>query len=96
MLTGEVFDAERAERIGLVNRAVAPEVLQGEVARFTGMLLAGGPRALAATKRLLVDDIGPALQARQAESAVHFASDEGQEGIRAFAEKRPPAWVSAD
>ena len=97
MLTGEVFDAQRAERIGLVNRTVAPEVLQEEVARFTGMLLAGGPRALAATKRLLVDDIGPALQERQAgASAVHFASDEGQEGIRAFAEKRPPAWVPVD
>ncbi len=93
LLTGEVFDAERAERIGLVNRAVAPEALHGEVARYVDMLLGGGPRALAATKRLLVDDIGAALRDRQAESAAHFASDEGQEGIRAFAEKRAPAWV---
>ncbi len=93
LLTGEVFDAERAERIGLVNRAVAPDLLQQEVARYTAMLLDGGPSALAATKRLLVEDIGAALRDRQAESAVHFASEEGQEGIRAFAEKRKPSWV---
>ena len=96
LLTGEVFDAERAERIGLVNRAVVPDQLQEEVARYASMLAAGGPRALAATKRLLVSDIGSALRERQAESAVHFASDEGQEGIRAFAEKRAPAWVPAE
>ena len=94
-LTGEVFDAARAVEVGLVNRAVAPEELDAEVARYTGMLALGGPFALAATKALLTTDIGDALRARQAESAVHFAGEEGQEGIRAFAEKRPPRWVPA-
>ncbi|MCW2776426.1 MAG: echA21 [Frankiales bacterium] len=95
MLTGEVFDAQRAVEIGLVNRAVAPEQLEDEVRRYAQMLALGAPGALAATKALLTTDIGEALRARQAESAVHFASDEGQEGIRAFAEKRPPSWVPA-
>lgn len=93
MLTGEVFDARRAVEVGLLNRAVEPHELDAEVARYTDMLVSGGPHALAATKALLTSDIGDALRARQAESAVHFASEEGQEGIRAFAEKRPPRWV---
>jgi methylglutaconyl-CoA hydratase len=93
MLTGEVFNAERAVQVGLVNRAVEPDGLDTEVQRYAEMLVACAPRALAATKALLTTDIGAALRARQAESAVHFASEEGQEGIRAFAEKRPPRWV---
>ena len=96
MLTGEVFDAQRAVDIGLVNRAVEPEQLEAEVQRYARMLVAGAPGALAATKALLTTDIGDALRARQAESAVHFAGEEGQEGIRAFAEKRPPRWVPQD
>lgn len=93
-LTGETFDAARAVSVGLLNRAVPAAELEAEVARYAGMLALGAPGALAATKRLLSSrPIGDDLAAMQELSAKHFASEEGQEGIRAFGEKRPASWV---
>ena len=98
-LTGETFDAHRAVAIGLLNSAVAAERLDDEVARFTGMLALGAPNALAATKRMLRARRPESMRAELAEmlalSAHHFTSAEGQEGMAAFLEKRPPAWVPA-
>jgi methylglutaconyl-CoA hydratase len=96
-LTGEVFDAERAVAVGLVNAAVAADGLDAEVARYAEMLRLGAPVALAATKELLRAPQPAAMAARfeamQALSATFFAGEEGQEGMRAFAEKRPPSWA---
>lgn len=96
-LTGETFDADRAVAIGLLNSSVAAEDLDAEVARYTGMLALGGPNALAATKTMLREPRPTDLDAAFADmlglSASFFASAEGQEGILAFAQKRPPAWV---
>jgi methylglutaconyl-CoA hydratase len=96
-LTGEKFDAERAVEIGLLNAAVGKDQLDAEVARYTGMLALGGPTALAATKDMLrraraadlADDFADMLEL----SAGFFGAEEGQEGIAAFAQKRPPKWV---
>jgi methylglutaconyl-CoA hydratase len=97
LLTGETFDAAHAERIGLINRAVPLDALDAEVARYTDMLTLGGPEALAATKHLLgaasADGMHETFEAMLALSARHFGSEEGQEGIQAFAEKRVPDWV---
>lgn len=96
-LTGETFDARRAVRIGLLTSAVPAEGLDDEVSRYVGMLRLGAPGAVAATKELLHRERPASLTAAFAEmntlSAKHFAGEEGQEGIRAFAEKRPPSWV---
>lgn len=96
-LTGETFDARRAVEIGLLNSAVPAERLDAEVARYTGMLALGGPKALAATKQLLRRERSADLVADFAEmtalSAGFFAGDEGQEGILAFVQKRAPSWV---
>jgi methylglutaconyl-CoA hydratase len=96
-LTGEMFDAARAVAIGLLNSAVPAGELDAEVARYTGMLTLGGPKALAATKDMLrrerSQDLATEFAAMTALSAGFFASPEGQEGIRAFAEKRTPNWV---
>lgn len=96
-LTGESFDAHRAVSIGLLNSAVTTDELDAEVARYTGMLSRGGPHALAATKEMLRHRNAPSMHedfgAMLALSETHFASQEGQEGIRAFAEKRKPAWT---
>ncbi|WP_031468605.1 enoyl-CoA hydratase-related protein [Sciscionella sediminilitoris] len=97
LLTGAPFSAARAAEIGLINSAVAAGELDAEVSRFTESLTLAAPNALAATKRLLrgeratnpADDFPRLLEL----SAKHFASEEGQEGIRAFAEKRKPSWV---
>jgi enoyl-CoA hydratase/carnithine racemase len=81
----------------LLRRARTVFTLNAEVARFAGMLRLGAPGALGATKQLLrgptaltmADD----LAAMGELSARWFASAEGQEGVRAFAEKRRPSWV---
>jgi len=96
-LTGETFDAVRAAAVGLVNSAVPADGLDAEVARYTEMLRLGAPGALAATKELLRGErpgsMAEQLTAMQALSAGFFAGDEGQEGMAAFAEKRPPSWT---
>jgi len=99
-LTGETFDARRAATIGLLNATVPATELDAEVARYTGMLVKGAPEALALTKQVLrrtpastmAEDFAAMLKI----SAARFDSKEGQEGIRAFAEKRPPSWVPAE
>ena len=96
-LTGETFGAGRAVAIGLVNAAVPADRLDAEVARYVGLLRQGAPGALGATKALLRHppggDLDTAFAAMSDLSARHFASAEGQEGMAAFAEKRPPNWV---
>jgi len=96
-LTGEAFEAQRAAQIGLLTRAVPKLQLDEEVARYAEMLLRGAPGALAATKRVL-REAGtlpvPTGLTRMAEvSAARFASEEAQQGMAAFAEKREPSWV---
>ncbi|MGW0805373.1 enoyl-CoA hydratase-related protein [Nonomuraea sp. NPDC002799] len=97
-LTGEVFDAARAAEIGLLSRAVPEEELDATVAHYAEMLIQGGPEAVALTKRLVRQvptlSFADGLSQMTALSAQRFTSDEGQEGIRAFWEKRPPTWVS--
>ncbi|WP_158880848.1 enoyl-CoA hydratase family protein [Amycolatopsis anabasis] len=99
-LTGDTFDAERAERIGLINAAVAAEDLDETVAGYVRSLALGGPKALAAAKDLLSSPrpATPAegFAAMNELSAGFFASEEGQEGILAFAQKRKPNWVPQD
>ncbi|MDQ3579438.1 MAG: enoyl-CoA hydratase, partial [Actinomycetota bacterium] len=71
--------------------------LDAEVDRYTAMLSLGGPKALAATKDMLRRERATDMSSDFAEmldlSAGFFASEEGQEGIAAFAQKRKPNWV---
>jgi methylglutaconyl-CoA hydratase len=89
-LTGERFDAETALRIGLVNE-VAPS-LDEAVERVVAELLTSGPEAVRAAKALVRDRPSPAELPQIA--ARRRTSTEGQEGLRAFLDKRPPAWRS--
>lgn len=95
-LTGEVFDARRAVEIGLLTRAVPAGELDATVAHYADMLRRGGPEALAITKRLVRTvptlSFAEGLREMSRLSAERFTSPEGQEGIRAFREKRDPAW----
>ena len=97
MLTGEVFDAATAAAGGLVDVVVGDDEVSDAVAAQVTALAAGAPTALAETKRLLRArqtglDFDPLLEL----SARFFASDEGQEGIASFREKRPARWVPTD
>jgi methylglutaconyl-CoA hydratase len=99
LLASELFDAERARELGLVNRVVPSSELENETQKIVASVLQGAPGALANSKRLMEqlwsrsvrDDIEIALrhhlEARE--------SPESKEGIAAFNEKRPPNWAPA-
>ncbi|HET6158425.1 MAG TPA: enoyl-CoA hydratase/isomerase family protein [Dongiaceae bacterium] len=96
-LTAEKFDAATAERLGLVHRVVAPDVLDVARDEIIGHLLKGGPAAQAAAKDLIqrvsFAKIDEALRRDTAwRIADARASDEGKEGLAAFLEKRKPNW----
>ena len=94
MLTGEVFGADVAAAGGLVDLAVADDDVDATVELQVTALAAGAPAALAETKRLLrAGGLLGSFEELQQLSARYFASEEGQEGIAAFREKRPARWV---
>ena len=96
-LTGRVFDARRAEEIGLLTTAVPAAELDSCVREYADMLVRGAPGALAGTKQLLrrapARDLGAELDELTGLSVRYFTSEEGREGVAAFREKRDPAWV---
>ena len=97
-LTGERFSAGRAREIGLVSRVVQGEDLDDAVSERIEALLAGGPSAQAAVKRLLdtVAPLPPGLSSATARTIAELrASPEGREGMSAFLERRRPSWASA-
>jgi methylglutaconyl-CoA hydratase len=87
-VTGERFDAATALRIGLVHE-VTPE-LDASVEAVAGELLDAGPVAARAAKELAHVPLTADETARRI--AERRTSEEGQEGLRAFLEKRPPSW----
>jgi methylglutaconyl-CoA hydratase len=96
-LSGERISAARAAEVGLITRAVPAGELDAEVAAVVGRVLAGGPSALAAAKRLVYTIPGMERNAaftRTTElSQSLFASKEAAEGMAAFREKRLPSWA---
>lgn len=95
-LSGIRFSAERAREIGLVHRVVSASVLDEHVESYVREVAAAGPEAVSAAKVLIREVWGRtpeqvALTTAQA-IAGRRVSDEGQEGLRAFLEKRKPAW----
>lgn len=97
-LTGERFDAERAQRIGLAHDVVPGETLDERIEEIAIELATAGPGAIAAAKRLIaqVSETGyaqsKALTARAI--AAQRTTPEGQEGLRAFLERRTASWVA--
>jgi methylglutaconyl-CoA hydratase len=88
-LTGERFDADTALRIGLVE-AIAPD-LDAAVDRIVAELLSAGPEAVREAKLLIRER--PAGEATAQIAARLRAGDEGQEGLRAFLDRRKPDWL---
>ncbi len=88
-LTGERFGADVALRIGLVQEVAEDAGEAAEV--IVESLLAGGPEAVRAAKRLVHERPQGIETARIA--AERRTSAEGQDGLRAFLERRPPGWV---
>jgi methylglutaconyl-CoA hydratase len=97
-LTGARFSAERARAIGLVHSVADESELDRVVAKYVNDLLTSAPEAVTAAKRLIAE-----VAARGRASAVEYTIDaiaerrvskEGQDGMRAFLDKRPPSWQS--
>jgi methylglutaconyl-CoA hydratase len=100
-VSGEVFEAAEAERIGLLHRCVPAGELDEAVDRAVHWLGKGGPLAQAEAKQLALRMAGEtreAAEARDADNAALIArlrvSPEGQEGLGAFLDKRAPAWCA--
>ncbi len=102
MLRAEPFGTDDALRIGLVQEVVPAEELDSAIDEVLGQLRAGAPGALAGIKHLLhtLTHTNPTRDARRAMilelAAARRQSDEGQEGLRSFLEKRKPAWAVED
>jgi len=98
-LTGDTFSAAEAAQAGLLNAAVPADRLDESVGRYADSILKGAPGALQGCKRLVREvpamSIDAAFELTAAWSAEYFASEEAREGMKAFAEKRPPRWAGA-
>ncbi|MEO8633176.1 MAG: enoyl-CoA hydratase-related protein [Chloroflexota bacterium] len=94
--TGIRFDARRAQQIGLVEQVEEPAQLDAKIAFYLDAIVAGGPHAVNAAKRLVRDVAGRSVAEVREMTVERIAgirvSDEGQEGMRAFLERRKPKW----
>ena len=98
LLTGRLFDAAEAHRLGLVNEVVQPEALDERVQAMAKTLAANSPESQAATKRLMAAQNKPWLDAAlalamEANARARETAD-FHEGVAAFLEKRKPAWTT--
>ena len=101
-LSADRFDAAKAREIGLIHYLADDEkALSAEVERILGNILHCGPNALSVAKRLVHELAWPERRTEQKDCLEYVAktladlriSDEGQEGVRAFLEKRKPGWL---
>ncbi len=97
-ITAERFNAAQARAMGFVHEVCGAEGLDAKVDELVATLLANGPMAVRACKRLVQDVAGrPISDELRAETARRIAdiraTDEGREGVQSFLNKRPPAWL---
>jgi methylglutaconyl-CoA hydratase len=100
LLTGRLFDAEEAHRIGLVNEIVPAENLMTRARELAGQLMDNSPASLLYTKRLLSDaaraEMDAQIDTAVRENAAIRATPDFREGISSFLEKRKPKWSSQE
>jgi len=96
-LTAQRFSAEHAVELGLLNASVPPARLDSEVDSTVRSIIGGGPCAQARVKELIRDISGGEMALHKTYTAKMISelrmSEEGQEGMNAFLEKRIPGWV---
>lgn len=96
--TAEVFDAEEARRIGLVHEVTTEEELDNKISAIVESILSNGSNAVTAAKSLIrqitTTDSHDASDICAKTIASLRVSEEGQEGVRAFLEKRKPKWAN--
>jgi methylglutaconyl-CoA hydratase len=98
MLTGERFDAKRAQELGVVHHLVPVAELDAKVDERVGELLKGGPQAQARIKQLLVrrEEMGWDEYRRSLPETLASvrSGPEARDGLAAFLEKRKPGWLA--
>jgi enoyl-CoA hydratase len=93
-LTGEPITAARALELGLINRVVPAADVMATALALAALIAANGPLAVQATKRLMLEEVGPDTAAHVRTVTAHvFSSADAREGATAFAEKRPAVWT---
>ncbi len=98
LLTGEVFSAEKAKEINLIHAVCMRAQMEETLAGFIDQLVLGGPEALATCKDMIAYSEKHQLDNALIEEAARRAtkirqSEEAQEGLQAYKEKREPAWT---
>jgi enoyl-CoA hydratase/carnithine racemase len=97
MLTGELFDAERAQQLGLINHVVAGTDVLPTAMRTAEKIAANAPVSVALTRQVIRDTWGQVdercWEISGAASEVVLGSEDAAEGTRAFVEKRAPVWT---
>lgn len=97
LLTGRIFNASEAIRMGLVNEIVPPEKLLDRARELAAQLAENSPLSLLLTKRLLTEharaEIDAQIEAAVRENAGIRESADFREGISSFLEKRKPKWM---
>ena len=100
LLTGRLFDAAEAYRLGLVNEVVAAEELGTRVHALAETLAANSPESVRATKRLLAAQsktwLDVAIELGMEANAGSRETADFYEGVTAFLEKRKPVWAGKD
>ena len=97
-MTAERFSAQTAKHIGLLSEVIGPENLDKQIGLLIDALLANGPEAVIASKQLVADINGQAIGSDLIEHTCKIiakirVSEQGQEGLQAFLEKRKPHWL---
>jgi len=95
LMTGEMIDAAEALRIGLVQKVVEPEALMEETMKIANIIKSKGPKAVRKVKYVARKGLLSPFEEGCELEAEYFGTqfkDEGEEGMRAFLEKRKPNW----
>jgi methylglutaconyl-CoA hydratase len=97
LLTGRIFGAEEAARMGLVSEIVPAENLMARARELAALLMENSPASLRATKQLLTDharaELDVQIDSAVRENAAIRTTADFREGISSFLEKRKPVWT---
>ena len=98
LLTGRSISADHAYQLGLVNEVIAAEELISSAGQWAADIIEGAPLAVTASKQMALSALDApfevSFRSRPSEYVKAMASPDYLEGPRAFAQKRPPKWVS--
>lgn len=96
LLTGDLISADEAKQFGLINEVVSADQVMEQAKKWAASLIEGGPHAIARTKELITEysHHASSIEESARASASPRLTEECQQGLRAFFDKKPAPWVS--